>query len=198
MLKLDRNKIDDALYIGIDINLTGNALVTMTAKQVRMRWIPVPVQGMTLDNMVFIWCQVAENTWGKIEPATKDHIPIYAVIEDPTGMERKAWQAAAMINKMIGMLSIIFYDNNIKMYFPSSVIWKKETVGNGKAEKMEIQKAMFKLIYPNVPTSQTRQEPKIDKIENHHIADAVALAYYGYILHQKDKETEDGSENHNN
>jgi len=180
-MKLDRQKIGDNVYIGIDINLTGNAVTIITQRQVFMRWIPVSMQGLPLDNMVPVWCKVAEETWSKVAwiVANKQS---FVAIEDPTGMERKAWQAAAMINKMIGMLSGIFHNFNSKIYLPSSVIWKKITIGDGKADKPKVQREMFKVLYPNAKKSDG------DRIENHHLADSTALACYAYILNtQEDK-----------
>lgn len=175
-MEISQSVLGQDVYAGIDINLTGNALTIITKKQILMHWIPVVRQGLPLDEMTFQWYSTAESTWGKLEKAALRSNNVYMAIEDPTGMEQKAWQASAMINKMIGLLCGYFYDNLIEIKFPSSVIWKKRTIGNGKADKATIQRQMHEILFPNSP----------GRIENHHVADSAALAYYMYLEVNKD------------
>ena len=178
--------LKDNNYIGVDVNIKGFGLAVFTLEKVHLEFLdmfPHRPEEYHLTNMTTIWAKSCIAVMLLIKELVNPDRKIIFVIEDPTAMGSiytkkdgtivTAWQTASILDKLTGMLAVIAVQNNYKLYTPSSVIWKKRVLGKGDAKKPAIQSEMYKIIYG-------RASRDGGSIENHHVADGAALAYYGY------------------
>ena len=186
-MKIDRTRLETRSYIGIDVNLTGYGLAIMKYDGIILNFIDVVRQDEDINVMFPEWVRATrELFWCVDARLTNRATRNVVVIEDPSAMSAphikrhkgqivsvtSAWQTADTLNRLTGMLSVVFLDKDYVCKYPSSVMWKSKVMGDGKAEKKEVQREMGKLILPNDPNAF---------IDNHHVADSVALAMYGYM-----------------
>ena len=170
MEAIDAGMLQEALYVGIDVNLSGLAITYMGYRGIRQNWIPINHRDKTLNELVLEWRRATIELYHDMVGMVKAGAKVTVVIEDPAGMGGP-WQTAAHLNKIIGMLAMVFAEADWRLALPSSMTWKKRTIGEGNASKEDVQAAMSKLLYPLGE----------GYIENHHIADSTAMAYYGYL-----------------
>lgn len=180
---IDTEVLKEATYIGIDVNIKGLGLAVFAAEKVHLEFfdmIPWSPDEYDTTNMTTIWSlsciQLLESVHEKIDSDRKTIL----VVEDPTAMGSfhttkdgrvtSSWQTASILDKLVGMLSVIAIQYKWKVLTPSSVMWKKRVIGDGKAKKPAIQSHMYNVIYG-----------REGEIANHHVADSAALAYYGYL-----------------
>lgn len=173
----------ETTYIGIDINVKGFGLAVFTVEKVHLEFFNMLLykpEEFQLTNMTTIWSLSSIELMKLVKQLISSDRKTVVTIEDPTAMSStyqkkngtvvSAWQTASILDKLFGMLSVIVISNKYVICTPSSVIWKKRVIGKGNAKKPIIQSHMYKVIYG-----------REGNIENHHIADAAALAYYGYL-----------------
>jgi len=188
-LKIDRERLTTSSFIGIDVNLSGLGLAIIKYDGIILNFIDMVRQDEDINKMFPEWVRATRELFLCVN-SHLEHRDTWnvVVIEDPSAMSApniikkdgkiikvtSAWQTADVLNRLTGMLSVVFIDKGYKCLYPSSVMWKSKVMGHGKAEKKEIQSEMGKLIMPNAPDSESY-------IQNHHIADSLALAVYGYI-----------------
>ncbi len=187
-------------YVGIDVNLSGYGLAILTVREIVLRFIPF-VQKEKINEAVSEWVMSTRLVDDIVKHRCQDDKIIIA-IEDPTGMgainlgkidergridakrirqQSGAWMVAATLNKLVGMLSSELFQMG-ELIYPSSVIWKKAICKDGKAKKDEVA-AVVSLELLGVSDK--------DYFEgNHHISDALALAYYAKHM---DKEENNGT-----
>lgn len=154
-------------YVGIDVNLSGYGLAILTVREIVLKFIPF-VQKEKTDKAMVEWVEITRVTRDIISHKAQGDTIIVAV-EDPTGMGQQpgTWMTAAILNKLTGILAAELPG---RITYPSSVTWKKAICKNGKAKKDEVA-AVVSLELLGVSDKNYFDG-------NHHISDALALAYY--------------------
>lgn len=167
-------------YVGIDVNLSGYGLAILDRREVKLEWIPF-IQKRKIDEAMHEWIEATKKLENIIDVKYPQSDLIIA-IEDPTAMEKGAWQTAAVLNKLIGMLSMslydihaMYHDYTVKLIYPSAVIWKKVIIGTAGSKKKKVTKKDVMA----VTSKRLLGIEKVDYfVDNHHVSDAVALAMY--------------------
>lgn len=179
-------------YVGIDPNLSGFGVAIFTEREITLRFISIAQKAKTEDAVIEWFAAVrAVLDLVRAKCATND---ILIAIEDPTGMEQKAWLTASVLNKLIGMLCYSLQTENARIILPSSVTWKSKVCGNARATKEEVMlTTSHKMLGVENP----------DYFDgNHHISDAVALAMFAESYDMgdvnTDKEGEGEKDGHSN
>ena len=171
---INADVLKDNNYIGVDVNIKGFGLAVFTLEQVHLGFLdmfPYKPEEFNIACMSVTWSKSVIRLMDLVEELITVERKTIFVIEDPTamGLTPGAWQTASILDKLVGMLSVIAVQDGYALRTPSSVIWKKRVLGKGDAKKPLIQSEMYKIIYG-----------REGSIENHHVADRAALAYYGY------------------
>jgi hypothetical protein len=200
-MQLDKHPVD-CLFVGIDVNLTGLAVAVLGWAGLELKWFAIHHDKMHMGelvprtvNEIALECHRACK-WAflfiKKEKMINQVERCICAIEDPTGMgvrrykDKKTGQskidagaqgAASFLNKLVGMLSMVFLEAEFEISTPSSVIWKSEVlgVGMGQAEKKDVQIFISEKYTPG------------HYIENHHLADALSLADYCVLQRMKEE-----------
>jgi len=166
----------EKVYVGIDVNLTGFGLAILKSNKITLKFVPFHKQGLSINFMMKEWVRGTADLMTEIlkaAPRYKENpndTSIILAVEEPAGMGAGAEQAAAILNKLIGIIAAFARVANYSTMHPSSMMWKKSIVGKGNATKDEVATVVSKKILGH--------EDRDYFGGNHHISDAVGLALY--------------------